>query len=95
MLIIELHKNVSIFFLNPDPVRITRPNVTTNRELDDIMTQIAAEHPDTTHMKIFYEDNDQTLEIATIEITYYGVPCYLYTNNYYRAFELMKRGKPA
>ena len=90
MLIIELHKNVSIFFLTPDPVRITRPNVTTNRELDDIMTRITEEHPDATHMKIFYEDNDQTLEIATIEITHCGVPCYLYTNNYYRAFELME-----
>ena len=87
MLIIELHKNVSIFFLNPDPVRITRPNVTTNRELDDIMTQIAAEHPDTTHMKIFYKDDDQIIDMAT-----YDGMCYLYASkdNYYRAFGLME-----
>lgn len=92
MLIIELHKNVSIFFLNPDPVRITRPNVTTNRELDDIMTRITAEHPDTTHMKIYYKDDNQIIDMAT-----YDGMCYLYTSvyNYNRAFELMKRGKTA
>ena len=87
MLIIELHKTSSIFFLTPDPVRITRPNVTTDRELDDIMTRITEEHPDATHMKIFYKDDDQIIDMAT-----YDGLCYLYTSkyNYYRAFGLME-----
>lgn len=87
MLVFELHKNVSIFFLNPDPIRITRPNVTTDRELDDITAQITAVHPDATHMKIFYQDDENTIDMAI-----YDGCCYLYTSkdNYNRAFQLMR-----
>lgn len=87
MLVFELHKNVSIFFLNPDPLRITCPNVATPQELDKLVAKIAADHPDTTHMKIFYKDDDQIIDMAT-----YDGMCYLYASkdNYYRAFGLME-----
>lgn len=87
MLVFELHKNVSIFFLNPDPLRITCPNVTTPQELDKLVAKIAADHPDVTHMEIFYQDDDQTIDMATYDGQYY-----LYTSkdNYYRAFGLME-----
>ena len=86
MLVFELHKNVSIFFLNPDPLRITHPNVTTDRELDDITAQIATDHPDVTHMEIFYQDDENIIDIATFDDGY----IYRSADNYNRAFQLMR-----
>ena len=90
MLVFELHKNVSIFFLNPDPLRITRPNVTTPHELDELVAKIAADHPDVTHMEIFYQDQDD--ESTAIDMATFDGSCYIYrsTDNYNRAFQLMR-----
>ena len=87
MLIFGLHKNVSIFFLNPDPLRITCPNVTTPHELDKLAAKIAADHPDVTHMEIFYQDDESTIiDMATFDGSY----IYRSADNYNRAFELMR-----
>lgn len=89
MLVFELHKNVSIFFLNPDPLRITRPNVTTPHELDELVAKIAADHPDVTHMEIFYQDQDD--ESTAIDMATFDGRYYIYrSDNYNRAFQLMR-----
>jgi len=53
MLLIELHKNASIFFDDIEPVELTFQNVAGDRELDDLIENIVNEHPETGHIKIF------------------------------------------
>lgn len=74
--IFELHK----------PVRIMCANVTANQNFDDIIKQITANRPDVTIIEIFYQDNENIIDIATF---YDG---YIYTSldKFNRAFQLMR-----
>jgi non-homologous end joining protein Ku len=62
--------------------------VTTPQELDELAAKIAADHPDVTHMEIFYQDDESTIiDMATFDGSYY---IYRSTDNYNRAFQLMR-----